>query len=80
MLRDEAFYFYRLAPSLSAPTTPPRLLDVKFHAVERDFYGAASEQDQATFATERHPRSVRRSRSAAGLPRRHRPNASPPSC
>ncbi len=46
MLRDEAFYFYRMGTFLERADNTARLLDVKFHAVESDFYGAASEQDQ----------------------------------
>ena len=46
MLRDEAFYFYRMGIFLERADNTARLLDVKFHAVESDFYGAASEQDQ----------------------------------
>ncbi|MEY5098855.1 MAG: hypothetical protein RJA36_1574 [Pseudomonadota bacterium] len=46
MLRDEAFYFYRMGTFLERADNTARLLDVKFHAVESDFYGAASELDQ----------------------------------
>ncbi len=46
MLVDEAFHFYRMGTFLERADNTARLLDVKFHAVESDFYGAASEMDQ----------------------------------
>lgn len=46
MLQDEAFYFVRLGTFLERMDNTARLLDVKFHAVQSDFYGAASDQDQ----------------------------------
>jgi len=46
MLQDEAFHFYRMGTFLERADNTARLLDVKFHAVESDFYGAANEQDQ----------------------------------
>ncbi len=46
MLQDEAFYFLRLGTFLERSDNTARLVDVKFHAVESDFYGAASEKDQ----------------------------------
>ncbi len=46
MLQDEAFYFLRLGTFLERADNTARLVDVKFHAVESDFYGAASERDQ----------------------------------
>jgi len=46
MLQDEAFHFYRMGTFLERADNTARLLDVKFHAVESDFYGAASEMDQ----------------------------------
>jgi uncharacterized alpha-E superfamily protein len=46
MLQDEAFHFYRMGTFLERADNTARLLDVKFHAVESDFYGAASELDQ----------------------------------
>lgn len=46
MLVDEAFHFYRMGTFLERADNTARLLDVKFHAVESDFYGAASEIDQ----------------------------------
>ncbi|NDY91645.1 alpha-E domain-containing protein [Ideonella livida] len=45
MLQDEAFYFIRIGSFLERADNTARLLDVKFHAVESDFYGAASEKD-----------------------------------
>ena len=46
MLQDEAFHFYRMGSFLERADNTARLLDVKFHAVHSDFFGAASEQDQ----------------------------------
>ncbi len=46
MLQDESFHFYRMGTFLERSDNTARLLDVKFHAVESDFYGAASEMDQ----------------------------------
>lgn len=46
MLQDEAFRFYRMATFLERADNTARLLDVKFHAVHSDFYGAASQLDQ----------------------------------
>ncbi len=46
MLQDEAFHFTRLGTFLERADNTARLVAVKFHAVESDFYGAASEKDQ----------------------------------
>jgi uncharacterized alpha-E superfamily protein len=46
MLQDESFHFYRMGTFLERADNTARLLDVKFHAVESDFYGAASAIDQ----------------------------------
>ena len=46
MLQDEAFHFYRMGTFLERADNTARLLDVKFHAVQSDFFGAVSEQDQ----------------------------------
>ena len=46
MLMDEALYFMRLGTFLERADNTARLVDVKFHAVQSDFYGAASEKDQ----------------------------------
>ena len=46
MLRDEAFHFYRMGTFLERADNTARLIDVKFHAVESDFYGNANEADQ----------------------------------
>jgi len=46
MLMDEALHFMRLGTFLERADNTARLVDVKFHAVENDFYGAASERDQ----------------------------------
>ncbi|MEY2994192.1 MAG: hypothetical protein RL357_1127 [Pseudomonadota bacterium] len=46
MLQDESFHFLRLGTFLERADNTARLLDVKFHAVQSDFYGAASDLDQ----------------------------------
>ncbi len=46
MLMDEALRFMRLGTFLERADNTARLVDVKFHAVRSDFYGAASEKDQ----------------------------------
>jgi len=40
MLQDEAFHFVRLGTFLERADNTARLLDVKFHALERDYHGA----------------------------------------
>lgn len=45
MLQDEALYFVRIGTFLERADNTARLLDVKFHAVESDFYGAADARD-----------------------------------
>jgi uncharacterized alpha-E superfamily protein len=45
MLMDEALYFMRLGTFLERADNTARLVDVKFHAVQSDFFGAASEKD-----------------------------------
>ncbi|MEO8542883.1 MAG: alpha-E domain-containing protein [Burkholderiaceae bacterium] len=46
MLMDEALYFMRLGTFLERADNTARLMDVKFHAVQSDFFGTASEKDQ----------------------------------
>jgi len=46
MLQDEAFHFYRMGTFLERADNTARLIDVKFQAVESDFFGAASQADQ----------------------------------
>jgi uncharacterized alpha-E superfamily protein len=46
MLTDEALHFMRLGTFLERADNTARLVDVKFHAVQSDFFGAASEKDQ----------------------------------
>ncbi len=46
MLMDESLHFMRLGTFLERADNTARLLDVKFHAVESDFMGAANERDQ----------------------------------
>ena len=45
MLQDEAFHFIRIGSFQERSDNTARLLDVKFHAVQSDFYGVASERD-----------------------------------
>ena len=46
MLMDEALHFMRLGTFLERADNTARLMDVKFHAVQSDFYGTASQKDQ----------------------------------
>ena len=46
MLQDEAFHFLRLGTFLERSDNTARLLDVKFHAVNNDFFGRVSERNQ----------------------------------
>ena len=46
MLQDEAYHFLRLGTFLERADNTARLVAVKFHALETDFYGTASEKDQ----------------------------------
>lgn len=46
MLMDEALHFMRLGTFLERADNTARLVDVKFHAVESDFYGTANVKDQ----------------------------------
>jgi uncharacterized alpha-E superfamily protein len=46
MLMDEALYFMRMGTFLERADNTARLVDVKFHAVQSDFYGAANARDQ----------------------------------
>ena len=46
MLMDDALYFMRLGTFLERADNTARLVDVKFHAVQSDFFGAAGEKDQ----------------------------------
>jgi uncharacterized alpha-E superfamily protein len=45
MLMDEALYFMRLGTFLERADNTARLVDVKFHALEGDFFGAANEKN-----------------------------------
>ncbi|WOB10296.1 alpha-E domain-containing protein [Piscinibacter gummiphilus] len=42
MLQDEAFHFLRIGSFLERADNTARMLDVKFHAVESEFYGAGT--------------------------------------
>lgn len=46
MLMDESLHFMRMGTFLERADNTARLVDVKFHAVQSDFFGAASEKDQ----------------------------------
>jgi len=46
MLMDEALHFMRLGTFLERADNTARLVDVKFHAVESDFYGTVNVKDQ----------------------------------
>ncbi|MDP3620144.1 MAG: alpha-E domain-containing protein [Ramlibacter sp.] len=46
MLMDEALHFMRLGTFLERADNTARLVDVKFHAVQSDFFGNANEKDQ----------------------------------
>ncbi|MDZ7938380.1 MAG: alpha-E domain-containing protein [Rhodoferax sp.] len=46
MLMDEALHFMRIGTFLERADNTARLVDVKFHAMHNDFYGAAGEKDQ----------------------------------
>lgn len=46
MLMDEAFYFIRIGTFLERADNTARLLDVKFHALQGDFFGAAGDKGQ----------------------------------
>jgi uncharacterized alpha-E superfamily protein len=45
MLQDEAFHFLRLGSFLERADNTARMLDVKFHALQSDFYGTATDKD-----------------------------------
>ncbi len=47
MLQDEAFHFLRIGSFLERADNTARLLDVKFHAVESEFFGASSAPTQS---------------------------------
>jgi uncharacterized alpha-E superfamily protein len=44
MLQDEAFHFLRIGSFLERADNTARLLDVKFHAVESEFFGPSNRQ------------------------------------
>jgi len=45
MLQDEAFHFVRIGSFLERSDNTARMLDVKFHDVDSDFYGQADDRD-----------------------------------
>ncbi len=46
MLADESFYFVRIGTFLERADNTARILDVKFHALQGDFFGAVSDKGQ----------------------------------
>jgi uncharacterized alpha-E superfamily protein len=46
MLMDEALHFMRLGTFLERADNTARLVDVKFHAMQSDFFGTANSKDQ----------------------------------
>jgi len=60
MLQDDAFHFLRIGSFLERADNTARLLDVKFHAVESEFFGGSDgiAQSQSQFETDS-PRSGR---------------------
>jgi uncharacterized alpha-E superfamily protein len=46
MLMDEALYFMRMGTFLERADNTARLVDVKYHAIESDFFGEANDKDQ----------------------------------
>ena len=46
MLQDEAFHFSRLGTFLERADNTARLVDVKFHALNSEFFGTATEENQ----------------------------------
>ncbi len=46
MLQDESFHFSRLGTFLERADNTARLVDVKFHALNSEFFGTATEEDQ----------------------------------
>jgi len=46
MLMDEALYFMRLGTFLERADNTARLVDMKFHTMQSDFFGTATPQDQ----------------------------------
>ena len=46
MLKDEARSFMRLGTYLERGDNTARLVDVKYHAIESDFFGEANDKDQ----------------------------------
>lgn len=50
MLQDEAFHFLRIGSFLERADNTARLLDVKFHAADLEFFGAAQSQSQGANA------------------------------
>ena len=49
MLQDEAFNFLRLGTFLERADNTARLLDVRFHSIQRDYHGQANERKGAQF-------------------------------
>jgi uncharacterized alpha-E superfamily protein len=47
MLQDEAFHFLRIGSFLERADNTARLLDVKFHAVDSEYFGVSQSQSQS---------------------------------
>ena len=45
MLQDEAFHFLRIGSFLERADNTARMLDVKFHGVENEFFGSGADQE-----------------------------------
>ena len=67
MLQDEAFHFLRMGTFLERADNTARLLDVKFHAVNNDFFGPPASATRRTTSTTGAPSCAvsRRSRCTA---------------
>ena len=60
MLQDDAFHFLRIGSFLERADNTARLLDVKFHAVETEFFGGSDGMSQSQSQSQRdEPRSGR---------------------
>jgi uncharacterized alpha-E superfamily protein len=52
MLQDEAFHFLRIGSFLERADNTARLLDVKFHAVDSEFFGATGQFQSQSSTTQ----------------------------
>ena len=65
MLQDEAFHFLRIGSFLERADNTARLLDVKFHAVESEFFGTGAAPAPRATARRRSSTSITGRRSCA---------------